>query len=999
MSDERTPLQSVIEAFEKVGIQRDVAGNHPLILADTQNVWLVKSGSVDVFTVPMLNNEPAGGRCHLCTVVKGGLLFGGHDPDELQLSLPDARVSSTCLLGTGIPGTQVLELSPLQFAEIAKAEANAPALALLVDQWLQGLMTGIRPTSIPKTVNWLEANQTIELQHGSAISSSRCALWISADTGALQLPGKGDILPQQNVPAPSASGRLFPVIDPGWLEVSENIAITPLATAQILGTDPFRNSLAAFHSDIIGRAAANVRTLTAAELARMKRKSACEQQVLKTSLSMMASIAQPDRIVDPFLIATDDPLLAACQLVGQRIGIRIQPPHDFRHQAGIDPVSGLARSSGVRVRRVLLSDRWWQDDNGPLLAFRTTDGTPVALLPRSSTEYLQVDPSTGDERPVTAETASSLQPFGYCFYRPFPATALHPQRVFGFGLPGTSRDWIAAAVLGLAGGMLSMLVPMATGAIFGRIIPGFERTQLWLIVLGLTVSSIAIAIFEFTQGIAIQRVQVRMGTSVEAAIWDRLLSLPASFFRNYTAGDLAMRSMGISAIRQTLTDAAMSSVVSFAFSIVSFALLFYYEARLAMVAVGIFLIVVSVTSYAAYRQLKYQRAYYEQNGKTAGIVLQLLTGISRLRVAGAENRALAYWARHYSRQTKLSYRASSVANNLASFSDAMPVLATFTIFGAVTLLPTATISVGSFLAFNAACTQIIFSAVMLSSAVTSLLAVIPLYERAKPILDAVPEHHLARRQSFTLGGEIEINHVSFRYHADGPLVLEDISIHIRPGEFVAFVGPSGSGKSTILRLLLGFESPTTGSIYYDHEDLSGLDLQSVRRQMGVILQNSQLTPGDILSNVTRSFQYTQDDAWEAARMTGLDQDLAEMPMGMYTVISDGETTLSGGQRQRLLITQAIVSKPNIILFDEATSALDNVSQAKVAESLQKLKATRIAVAHRLSTIINADRICVIDHGQLVQEGRYDDLISRPGPFAELAKRQLLLSVDSANGSV
>jgi ATP-binding cassette subfamily C protein len=305
------------------------------------------------------------------------------------------------------------------------------------------------------------------------------------------------------------------------------------------------------------------------------------------------------------------------------------------------------------------------------------------------------------------------------------------------------------------------------------------------------------------------------------------------------------------------------------------------------------------------------------------------------------------------------------------------------------VLSTTTITVGNFWAFNAAFTQIIFSAVMLSSAVTSLLEIVPLYERAKPILDTPPERQLLGRAPSTLSGDIEINHVSFRYDPDGPLVLDDISIHIQPGEFVAFVGPSGAGKSTILRLLLGFEAPITGSIYYDHEDLSGLDLQAMRRQMGVILQNSQLSPGDILSNITRSFQFTQEEAWEAAQKTGLDQDIMEMPMGLYTVVSDGEATLSGGQRQRLLITRAIVSKPNVILFDEATSALDNVSQAKVAQSLQNLKATRVVVAHRLSTIVNADRICVFDRGKLVQDGNYQELMSQPGLFADLAKRQLL----------
>jgi ABC-type bacteriocin/lantibiotic exporter with double-glycine peptidase domain len=372
----------------------------------------------------------------------------------------------------------------------------------------------------------------------------------------------------------------------------------------------------------------------------------------------------------------------------------------------------------------------------------------------------------------------------------------------------------------------------------------------------------------------------------------------------------------------------------------------------------------------------------------ASIVLQLLTGISRLRVAGAEKRALAFWAKSYSLQTKLNFQAQSVANNASVFMAVVPLLSAGFIFGAVAFLGSANLTLATFLAFNAAFVQIIGASVTVGSTVTSLLEIVPLYERAKPILVTEPEFHRDKRDPGDLRGEIEINHVSFRYHADGPLILDDVNLHIQPGEFVAFVGPSGAGKSTILRLLLGFELPVTGSIYFDREDLASLDHQAVRGQVGVVLQNSQLTPGTLLSNIIGNSLLTLEDAWEAARLSGLDADIAQMPMEMYTVITEGESTFSGGQRQRLLIARAVVSKPKILLFDEATSALDNVTQAQVAESLDKLKATRVVVAHRLSTVINADRICVVQQGRIVQQGRYQDLIEQPGLFADLAQRQL-----------
>ena len=402
-----------------------------------------------------------------------------------------------------------------------------------------------------------------------------------------------------------------------------------------------------------------------------------------------------------------------------------------------------------------------------------------------------------------------------------------------------------------------------------------------------------------------------------------------------------------------------------------------------------FVVVVAATCLTAWIQLPIERMQYQVRGKVAGLVLQLLTGISRLRVAGAENRALAYWARHYSQQVQLAYRSQMVSNGLATFLAAVPIVSTMVVFVAVAWFPTGNLSLAGFLAFSAAYAQVMGAAISVGTTVSSIIDVVPLYERSKPILETLPESVTAKGDPGALSGRIEITHVSFRYHPEGPLVLDDVSIGIRPGEFVAFVGPSGAGKSTILRLLLGFESPETGSVYFDHVDFAQLDRQAVRRQIGVVFQNSRLTSGDIYRNIVGSAPLTLDDAWEAARLSGLDDDINRMPMGMHTVISEGESTLSGGQRQRLLIARAVVNRPKMLFFDEATSALDNVTQARVAKSLETLKATRVVVAHRLSTIMNADRIYVIQGGHIVQQGRYDELLAQPGLFADLAKRQMI----------
>jgi ATP-binding cassette subfamily C protein len=381
-----------------------------------------------------------------------------------------------------------------------------------------------------------------------------------------------------------------------------------------------------------------------------------------------------------------------------------------------------------------------------------------------------------------------------------------------------------------------------------------------------------------------------------------------------------------------------------------------------------------------------ERQLYALQGAIASRVLQILNGISKLRAGGAEDRAFVLWARDFAQQKQVDMKVRGLGNLLDVFNASFIVLASATLFASIAFFQK-DISTGVFVTFNTAFMQFLSATLALAGALTGSLSIIPLYERAKPILRTLPEQQESQIRAAPLQGEVEISRVSFRYAEDGPLILDDVSIRVKEGEFVAFVGPSGSGKSTIFRVLLGFEKPQSGAVYYDSQDLDGLDAGSVRRQLGVVLQNGKLMPGDIYTNIVGSSPRTLDEAWEAARMAGLAQDIKAMPMGMQTVISEGAGTISGGQRQRLMIARALVNRPAVLLFDEATSALDNQTQAIVANSVKQLEATRIVIAHRLSTIIAADRIFVIVAGKVVETGNYSELMALGGHFAELSKRQ------------
>jgi len=351
------------------------------------------------------------------------------------------------------------------------------------------------------------------------------------------------------------------------------------------------------------------------------------------------------------------------------------------------------------------------------------------------------------------------------------------------------------------------------------------------------------------------------------------------------------------------------------------------------------------------------------------------------------------WAREFSRQQQLCIKAVGILNGLTVFNSIFPLAAVAVIFAyhqqLLSVVGAPALTTGEFVAFLAAFSQFLWAALMLSSTLVSALDVVPTYERATPILRSIPEVTDAKATPGKLAGMLEVSHVTFRYKPDTPLVLRDVSIRILPGQFVAIVGASGCGKSTLFRMMLGFEVPESGAIYFDGQDLTGLDIQAVRRQIGVVLQSSRPISGSVFDNIVGSAPLSVQDAWAAARLAGLSTDIERMPMGMHTHLGDGGGSISGGQRQRLMVARAIVGRPRILLFDEATSALDNNTQAVVSQSLESLQATRIVIAHRLSTIMRADNILVMDKGSVVDGGTYDELLSREGIFRDLAKRQMI----------
>ena len=744
-----------------------------------------------------------------------------------------------------------------------------------------------------------------------------------------------------------------------------------------------------YHSRVLQSTTDLWEQVNQAEKIRLQEKVRYDKRLMANSISKLASINQKGKTHR--LVETSGNLLQdACRLVGQSMKIEIVLPSisSLGGQSNIH-LEDIARASRIRTREVALKGEWYKQDGGPILGYMEEDGRPIALIPASPSNYILHDLALGIEKVVDKETAVKFKLFGFVFYRPFDSKKITLWELLSFGYRSSwKQDLVMVALMGILGGLLGTAIPLATGVVFNSIIPEGDRGQLLQIACFLGASALAAMLFQFTRSLATLRMEGKMEGSIQAAVWDRLLSLPVPFFKQFSAGELAMRAMGISQIRMILSGVTLNTMISSIFSVFTFALLFYYDIRLAGVAVILVTFAILVMGSLGYWQVRYESKVLEISNNISGMMLQLIGGITKFRVAGAESRAFHRWSKEFGDQRKIAFKRETLGNWLATFNALFPLLSSMAIFYTLTS-STSTLSPGQFIAFNSAYISFMVSMLSLSESLISANIVIPLYQRAKPILENLPEYDDTKLNPKPLTGSIEVSHVSFRYKEEGPLVLQDVSFQIDEGDYVALVGTSGCGKSTLFRVLLGFEEPERGKVYYNGQDLSKVDIRGIRKQLGVVLQNGQLMTGDIFNNIVGANPYlTRDDAWEAARMAGIEEDIKEMPMGLNTIISEGAGTISGGQKQRLMIARAIVKKPKIILFDEATSALDNHTQAIVSKSLDQLEATRLVIAHRLSTIINCDKIIVMDQGKIVETGTYQELMRNKGIFADLAKRQL-----------
>lgn len=959
-----------MNSFTQNAIKRELKGNKPLILDNPEKIYISGTDDVDLFVVKIKNLEIQSEKRHFLRLNKGELIPGFKKRDD-----------DLFVIATGKTGSFIYEKD---FKSLTKELLDNKKLTELIENWIGSASKTISKKLPPKdTINIVNKENILPSKTFVSVKSSDRLKWIKPLDGEVFFLSE-DIL------SLNSYVHEFPLHEKGWVFSQTESKIQAEDSCDYFLKDKNLEGFNKFNDFILSIISEKIKKDREKEFSRYFEVIENDAERTSNAIFQLGGALASSGKVSHKKSEFSSPLFEACRIVGRESEIKVIEPTK-ESLINSDPLNALSSVSGFRTRKVALSGEWWKSDSGPLLGFITDEETqkerPAAFIIKKK-GYQVFDPETKESFLVNKKTNETLGMFAYSFYRPLPTKPLKAIAIYRFGTSGSGKDKIMITIMATIVALIGLLTPVATGVIFDRYIPQADKFGL-LFIGGILLScALSKALFEITKAVATLRITGKAENNIQSGVMDRLLSLPVSFFRNYNAGDLAERTLGINAIRDILSGVTLNAIMGGCFSIFNLALLFYYSSELAWVALAITAFSMGILSIAGFYQLGFQRKIQKAHGKLSGIVFQFISGISKLRVSGTEERAFANWADSFSQIRKFTFKARNLSSWFISFNSVIPVISMFIIFFWIIYYSLdQKISVGSIVAFYSALTQFQSAMIQMFTAFLSSMQIIPLYERSKPIFEAIPEKDEAKASPGELAGEIEINSINFRYAEDSPLVLEDISMKIPPGEFVAISGSSGSGKSTLLRLLLGFETPESGTIYYDGHDISGIDITAVRRQFGVVLQNGTLMPGDIFSNIIGSLNLTLDDAWKAAEMAGLDKDIKEMPMGMNTIISPGAPTLSGGQRQRLLIARAIVHKPRIIYFDEATSALDNQTQKQVSESLENLNATRVIIAHRLSTIKNADRIFVIDKGRIVQQGKFEELNSSEGIFKELVKRQ------------
>lgn len=892
-------------------------------------------------------------------------------------------------------------LRKIPFSSLVQEAQKRPEIlveiAPLFDRWVLTLLSSFLSSKKEVKIDkYFAISETVQIEGEKTLALARTLIpeekgktvWLEVEKG------RGEVSGEARYTLAQGKNLLYPLSHFLWLLAKEEMQVKTFATEAALLLPNFWESLHQFHRTIFIAAAEKRAEQLQLVLQRMQEKKVREQEHYQETFYKLGSVLNKKLAVPSTYEGS--PLFKAVDLIGQVLKVKIVAP--TTESASIhDQVREISFTSGLYFRKISLNPNWWEEADQPILAFYGEEHAPVALIKRKVKFYEMDNPAQKTAQKLTPELAKNLSSEGYVFYEGFPKKVIRFWDFVKTAFKNNIPDGYAFLLIGIAGGLLNLFLPFAMKELFETLTFGKDLAFLGQLTMGLLVTAFGNGLFTLTKNFAIQRIGGISKNQIESSMWGRILELPASFFRRVASGDLMNKASIFQIVRNGLVTNSVKLFLDSIYCVFYLALMFSFSGIFTLLAIGGMFIASLVYLACIIIQMKLTSKSFTLASLIQGRVVQIISGIPKIRVAGAESRFFGMWGNLFSQKKKIDIRIQYTNAVQSLIFRLFPTLMSVALYAIAIIIfrkaaepdqpQTQLISMATFIGFSSAFTLFFTAGLEILETCFSLSTSVPYWQQSKFILEEPLEKRVERVQPIKLKGSIALEHVSFRYDKDGQWILKDLSLVANPGEMIGIVGPSGSGKSTIVRLLLGFEAPDQGEVLYDEQALQDLDVRSVRKQIGVVLQNAGILAGSLYENIVGAGSFTVEEIEKALHLSGFDADLEKLPMGLNTILPMGGGTFSGGQRQRLYLARALVSTPKILILDEATSALDNKTQEFVSANLDQIDVTRIVIAHRLSTIKHADRIYVLQDGSMVETGTFQELVEKGGLFAEMLKRQ------------
>ncbi len=966
MANEHRSQAALADFAAARGEHRAAAGNRPIRLNDPELAWFVAEGAIDILETELADGGMEAPFRHVARLEQGRLAFGAEQTGHSML-----------LVAKGVQATSLRCLSLASLREEAargkESDGIAAAVMVQLDAWIEDLAAAVAAEieNHPR----IESRLGPGSKTGDGVSAAeQGVVWLSADRLDATFLDVADTGPE--------SSGLMPVTRDSWVKLHATEGVVCRSPQELGVRLLLEAGLPEFHRLALGAESIHRRLLLVDDANLQVAQSALrrrEKSLARKSLTDLLSFRKQSE--------GHTTLGKALRIIGEHEGLDIRTPAGSGEtEPALDDYCGASalRRRGVRLT---VEDRWWLGDSGAMLAFRREDDQPVVLLPGFAGRYRVVDPETGKSAPADANTGDKFR--DACLLYPALPTdePASVRKLLRVGVAPMTAEVLRLIAFGLGAGLLALTPAIAVNLLVDNVIPAGEGVALFQFSAMLAGIALVASLARVLRGMALMRLEGRLAARIGAAVQDRLLRLRLRFFRRFNAGELAARSMVFQDVRDHVAGVTADAILSMLFALPALGLLFFYNAALGWTVTALTAAALGVTAGYCASLVEHQRHYLRSSRQLLGELHQFLSGIAKLRTTGAEDMAFAAWARRYREHKHSEIRQAILSEQIVAIAAAAPALGSAALFTAVVAQSADGLATADFLTVQTAAMVLFMTIVMLGNSARSVAFLKPACEQVRPILDAAPESGVARGVRRTLEGEILLDKVSFAYSGTAP-ILREVTIHAKPGEFIAIVGESGAGKSTLFRLALGLEKPSAGAVYFDGQDLDQLDIAAVRKQIGVAPQDGLLQSGTVLDNIIGfDSNLSENDAWNAARFAGVEEDIRAMPMGLHTPVDENSATFSGGQSQRIRIAAALIRNPRIILLDEPTSWLDTKSQARTMRAIEESTSTRLVIAHRLSTIRMANRIYVLQAGRVVQVGRFEELVAEEGLFRILAQRQ------------